>query len=302
MTKLLLIGRGQIGQALARDLIGFDLHVWPHDLDDLSTEALDVIGPDAIVNAAGKTNLSWCEENAREAMRSNLEAPVRLYTRILDHNRELGVGPGSPRHTRYIHFSSGCVWDGPYTDDGKPFTPDIPPSPACLYSWTKAAADAMLMDLDSTQLAILRPRQVYSSSPSTRNTLTKLMAYPRLVDTPNSVSSMSIIAKTLSHVVNASEDWSGIWNVYDPGVVTPFEIGEMLFQAGLRGEPQRIPKADLDKFHTPRRVDTVLYDERFEAAIQPHGVIIELNRAINELRDRIANELDAPVAVGASVS
>ncbi len=295
MTKLLIIGRGQIGQALANELTGFDLHTWPHDLDDLSTEALDVIAPDAIVNAAGKTHLTWCEENAREAVRCNLEAPVRLYTRIRDHNKLIGAFPGSPRHTRYIHFSSGCVWDGPYTDEGKPFTPDMPPSPACLYSWTKSAADAMLMDLDPTQLAILRPRQVYSATDSPRNTLMKLMAYPKLVDTPNSVSSVAIIARTVEHVVNSAADWNGIWNVYDEGVTTPFEIGEMLARTGLRAEPQRIEKSELDRFHTPRRVDTVLYDERFEAQVKPNNVLVELERAISALSKNISTAVTPPL-------
>jgi dTDP-4-dehydrorhamnose reductase len=281
VTKLLLIGRGQIGQALASDLTGFDIHVWPHDLDDLSTHAIEVIAPDIIVNAAGKTNLAWCEANAREAVRSNLEAPVRLYTRLLeyDSNRE--------DTARYIHFSSGCIWDGPYTEDGKPFTPDVPPTPACLYSWTKAAADAMLMGLDPDNIAILRPRQVYSSSSSPRNTLVKLMQYPKLVDTPNSVSSVATIAKTVAHVATASENWSGIWNVYDRGIMTPFEIGKLLAAEGLRDEPMRISKDELDQFHTPKRVDTVLYDARFEEAIQPSDVMTELRTAIKFLKEKL---------------
>ena len=270
--KLLLLGRGQIGSALVRDLKEFDVHVWPHDIDELTSEAIEKVAPDAIINAAGKTDLAWCEENAREAIRSNLEAPVQLYERIL----------GSDRDIRFIHFSSGCVWDGPYTKDGEPFTPDMPPSPACLYSWTKAAADSMLLDLDASRVAILRPRQVYSGSPSPRNTLVKLMKYPKLIDTPNSVSSIAIIEKTLIHVLTARNDWNGIWNVYDRGIVTPFEIGEILWRAGMREPPMRISKDELDRFHKPKRVDTVLFDERFERMIEPEDVHLQLGRAIAE--------------------
>src|ERR1017187_8222412 len=161
VKKLLLIGKGQIGSALARDLTEFDVHIWPHDIDDLTRDALEVIAPDAIVNAAGKTDLAWCEANAREAIRSNLEAPVRLYQRILMCDNPI----------RFIHFSSGCIWDGPYKTDGQPFTPEDAPTPACLYSWTKAAADAMLLDLDPEHIAILRPRQVYSGNEHSRNSL-----------------------------------------------------------------------------------------------------------------------------------
>ena len=270
MQRILLIGRGQIGSALACDLTDFDVHVWQHDLDDISREVLETIAPDAVINAAGKTDLAWCEANAREAIRSNLEAPIRLYRRILSIDRDI----------RFIHFSSGCVWDGPYTLDGKPFTPDTPSTPACLYSWTKAASDSMLIDLDPNKIAILRPRQVYSGGSSPRNTLVKLMKYPKLIDTPNSVSSIAIIEKTVKHVLSSEDNWSGIWNVYDRGIVTPFEIGEMLWSAGMRGQPQRISKEELDQFHKPKRVDTVLFDERFEREIEPEDVLVQLGLAI----------------------
>ena len=162
--------------------------------------------------------------------------------------------------------------------------PNDAPSPACLYSWTKAAADAMLLDLDPERIAILRPRQVYSGSHHPRNTLVKLQRYPKLVDTPNSVSSIDIIEKTLRHILTAKEDWSGVWNVYDRGVTSPFEIGEMLWNAGFREQPLRISKAELDTFHKPKRVDTVLYDARFEAAIQPEEVRTVLENTMKELK------------------
>ena len=281
MKRILLIGRGQIGSALARDLTDFDVHVWQHDIDDPSREVLETIAPDAVINAAGKTDLAWCEENAREALRSNLSAPVKLYQRILSIDRDI----------RFIHFSSGCIWDGPYTKDDKPFTPDSPPSPACLYSWTKAAADSMLLDLNAERIAILRPRQVYSGTQSPRNTLGKLMKYPKLIDTQNSVSSVTIIEKTLRHILTSEDKWSGVWNIYDRGIVTPFEIGEMLWQAGLREQPRRISKEELDKFHKPKRVDTVLFDERFEREIEPDDVHVQLGRSIAEFKETLKKHL-----------
>src|SRR5205823_4133626 len=103
---------------------------------------------------------------------------------------------------RYLHFSSGCIWDGPYDDNGKPFTPLHPARPAAYYSWTKAACDALLLGEDPENVAILRPRQVYSSLRSPRNTISKLNSYPKLVDTPNSMSSMDIIVKTVRHCLS----------------------------------------------------------------------------------------------------
>jgi nucleoside-diphosphate-sugar epimerase len=275
VKKILLLGRGQIGSALARDLTDFDVHVWPHDIDDLTIRELEVIAPDVIINAAGKTDLAWCESNAREALRSNLEAPVRLYQRILQSGRDI----------RFIHFSSGCIWDGPYDSNGEPFTPDALPTPACLYSWTKAASDAMLLDLDPTRIAILRPRQVYSGYEHPRNSLIKLLRYPKLIDTPNSVSSMDVIEKTVHYVLTNENNWNGIWNVYDRGITSPLAIGELLWKAGLREQPFRISKEELDAFHKPKRVDTVLQDDRFETAIQPDDVQLQLARAIEKLKE-----------------
>lgn len=279
MKKVLIIGRGQIGSGLARGLRNGSIQVWDRDIDELTSEELNSIRADAVINAAGKTNLAWCEANAAEAVRSNLEAPVRLYDRLL----QLDEPP------RFIQLSSGCIWDGPYDGTGKPFTPESPASPAALYSWTKAACDAMLLARDPKKVAIVRPRQVYSAEPGLRNMLVKLARYPRLVDTPNSISGMPTIVRTIDHLIDAP-DWSGIWNVYDRGIVTPLEIGRMLAAAGLREEPTRISKEELDVFHRPRRVDTVLYDERFERAIDPPQAREELLRAIEGLKEHIAAE------------
>jgi dTDP-4-dehydrorhamnose reductase len=271
-VKVLLIGRGQVGTALAEMLTNIELHHWEGRIEDVSSDSLAEVKPDVVINAAGKTDLAWCENNAREAFASNVEAPVELYKRIL----------GTGRDIRFIHFSSGCIWDGPFDQQGKPFEPNSVPSPASYYAWTKAAADAMLLSIDPHQVAILRPRQVYSSSSSPRNTLVKLLRYPGLIDTPNSMSSMDIIAKTTQHLL-AADEWSGVWNVYDKGVTTPFEIGRMLAEAGLRTEPRLIEKNDLDTWHKPRRVDTVIHDRRFEDVISPDPVQDVLSRTIAAL-------------------
>jgi 3,5-epimerase/4-reductase len=259
--KILIIGNGQVGSALAASLTEHTIEHWKKDIAGLSTEELTRISPDAVINAAGKTDLKWCEENAREAFRSNVEAPVELYQRMLSISKNI----------RFLHFSSGCIWDGPYDENGKPFTPEHPARPAAYYSWTKAACDELLLTEDSFSVAILRPRQVYSDSVSPRNTISKLLRYPKLIDTPNSMSSLDCILKTVRHGLT-QQDWTGIWNIYDAGVTTPYHVGVMLAEAGLREMPQVFTKAELDSFHKPKRVDTVLYDERFERLIKPSPI------------------------------
>lgn len=270
--RVLIVGNGQVGRGLRESLQDVQVLDWNGRLEELSSGLLRELSPDAVINAAGKTDLAWCENNPREAFRINVEAAYALYESILWMDSDC----------RFIHFSSGCIWDGPYDASGQPFGPDAPPSPASFYAWTKAAADALLLERDPTRVAILRPRQVYSDSSSPRNTLNKLLRYPKLIDSPNSMSSLDVIVKCVAHCLH-SQDWTGKWNVYDNGFTSPYSIGMMLAAAGLRGEPLRIEKSELDTWHSPRRVDTVIYDERFERLIQPRDVEVVLQESIDNL-------------------
>src|SRR5436190_9143818 len=134
--KVLLIGKGHLGSYLANHWrIPADLH-WTREMSDLNAGTLRRLQPDAIVNTAGKTDLRWCEDNAAECFRCNVSAPISVYRAIKS---------AFNNKVPYIHLSSGCVWDGPYREDGKAFEPNDPATPACFYSWTKAACDALLM-------------------------------------------------------------------------------------------------------------------------------------------------------------
>jgi len=276
--RTLVLGGGHLGSFLARCWqLPPELH-WKADLDQLDDETLRDLRPDVIVNCAGKTDLAWCESNPLECFRSNVAAPLALYRRI---------GWVFGRHARYLHLSSGCVWDGPFRRDGTPFHPADPPSPACFYSWTKAAVDALLLQELSTPLLILRPRQLYSPDPVERNSLIKLCRYPRLVDTPNSMTSADTVRRTIETALTASPTaWNRVLAVYDRGIITPLQVGRLLAHAGLRRMPDSLSKLELDSWHKPRRVDVVLYDPFFEALVRPPPVLDEIQRVIGLLDSR----------------
>jgi dTDP-4-dehydrorhamnose reductase len=260
---------------------------WRGDMADLWNDALLAADPDIVVNCAGKTDLPWCEANARECIRCNLEEPVRLLDRV-----SMAFGDRVPM----FHLSSGCVWDGPYrnkprpdrwvvgeaglpTEYASPFEPDDPPTPACLYAWTKAACDSMLLQRQGACVVILRPRQVYSPTYSPRNTLTKLLNYDKLLDTPNSMTSADTIAKTIEKLsVHGRRGGSFVVNVYDRGETSPFKVGMMLAERGLRKPPALLTKGELDVWHKPKRVDAVIHDEFFEKVVGPPSVDEELAR------------------------
>ena len=283
--KTIIIGKGHLGTILAK---AFDprsslwinkeaprfMH-WTDDLSKLDTRVLAGFQPDYVINAAGKTDLPWCEANKDECWRCNVIEPVMLQRRL-------------PKHATLIHLSSGCVWTGPFRDDGQPFEPMDAPTPACFYAWTKVASDAQLMmeaENDLRQIFILRPRQVFSPADSPRNTLSKLLSYKRLIDTPNSMTSSDLIAEVIRKIIypvvpRARE--RRIMNVYNSGITSPFLVGRMLAKAGLREEPELMLKSELDDFHKPRRVDVVMFDQYFNDYFEERPVDRALESAINE--------------------
>jgi dTDP-4-dehydrorhamnose reductase len=273
MKKILLIGKGHLGSYLQSVWkIPTELH-WTREMESLDAETLKRLQPEAVVNTAGKTDLRWCEDNANECFRCNVSAPISVYRAV-----KTAFGTRVP----YIHLSSGCVWDGPYRADGKPFLPNDPAIPACFYAWTKAACDALLMAEATSPILALRPRQVYSPLASPRNTLTKLNSYPKLLDTPNTMTSADTIARTIEIVLNSDDPklFNRIMNVYELHPSSPFKVGTLLAEAGCRKPPELLTKSELDTWHKPKRVDAVIEDPYFEALVHPPTVEDELKRNI----------------------
>jgi dTDP-4-dehydrorhamnose reductase len=271
--RILLIGKGHLGTCLKQHWnIPSELH-WTQEMAQLDAATLKRLKPDVVVNTAGKTDLRWCEDNAAECFRCNVSAPIGVYRAVKE---------AFGRDVPYVHLSSGCVWDGPYRADGKPFQPNDPPLPACFYAWTKAACDAMMLDEVVAPVLVLRPRQVYSALAAPRNTLTKLNSYPRLLDTPNSMTSADTVARTIDIAISGGNPkvWNRIMNVYERGYSSPFEVGTILTEAGLRQAPEKLTKSDLDTWHKPKRVDAVIEDAFFESLVKPPKVQDELKRVI----------------------
>ena len=122
----------------------------------------------------------------------------------------------------------------------------------------------------------------YSPVSSPRNILSKLVGYEKLIDDPNSITSADTLLATINHLI---DDWkSPLWGrislVYDKGITSPFKIGSILSKVGLRQRPKFFEKFDLDSWHKPKRVNTVLSDPIFEEVIKPPMVENELPRVV----------------------
>lgn len=268
----LVIGKGHLGSYLRG---AWGCMQWNYEMADLTQGVLDKVKPSFVVNAAGKTNLNWCEVNGTETYRCNVIEPLRIFRLVRDHFK--GEVP-------HFNLSSGCLFDGPYSKEGKPFSPYDEVSPASLYAWTKASCDA-LMTADWKGNFIIRPRQLYSGVNSPRNTLTKLIGYPKLLDTDNSMTSVRTVQNTIEKILEthfAKIYVPRIFHVYEKGITSPYKVGMLLAEAGLRDKPEILTKDQLDEFHKPKRVDTVLQDLKFEEIMGDLLPTVE-----QELRDNI---------------
>lgn len=257
---ILVIGRGHLGHIIADT---FCANLFNGRLEDVPDLQIDYATH--IINTAGKTDLKWCEENKEEAAHVNSYLPVQLARRAKRFS------------THFIQLSSGCVWQGPYKKDQEPFAPNDPPTPACHYAVTKANCDEELkkeFTVPGGKVSILRLRMPYSHVRSNRNLFDKLNGYKELIDTPNSVTSAKVLCDTIKNLIDQADSplWNRITCVYDLGVTTPYQIGVKLHHAGLRDVPKRISKANLDTWHIPKRVDTVMHDALFEKIIQPKSI------------------------------
>ncbi len=261
--RFLIVGCGHVGNYLYHHLP--ESVLWPGKLADITPEVIDGLQSDVVINAAGKTDLAWCEQHRLETRQINAYAPDDLLQIVLKCHKRV----------RLIHISSGCIWQGPYDSDGKPFSPNSSPTPACYYAMAKAEAERLLMECPGMlrrYFTILRPRQIYSPELSPRNTLYKLLKYPKLIDTPNSMTSIDTLLNTITAVSELSLVFDSPLNVSDAGWTTPYKVGVMLAEAGLRDMPQIMSKDELDSWHKPKRVDVVMQDELFDSLFCPPPV------------------------------
>ncbi len=255
-SKVLIFGRGQLG-TFYREFFAAKGCVVESPTGDIRDEsfvsgAVSSAQPDLIVNAAAKTNIDWCEMNKNEAFQINvLGADV-----IAKVAEERGV--------YLLHVSSGCVQESKTAD--VIHTEEDPPHPLCYYSWTKVWAENLLgerMLRGNLKTLMLRPRQLLSGMVSPRNALVKMLTYSKFIDTPNSctiVEDLMDVTWTL-----LSKDATGLYNVANPGVTTPYRIAELL-KAHLKPEMQfsKISKEELNRMTLAQRVDCVLSIAKLE--------------------------------------
>jgi dTDP-4-dehydrorhamnose reductase len=177
--------------------------------------------PEFLINAAGytgKPNVDACELHKADCMYGNAVLPGV----IAEVCAEAGVPWG--------HVSSGCIYNGARSD-GLGFTEEDTPNfsfrtnHCSFYSGCKALGEEVLAGQPQTYVWRLRiPFDRYENS---RNYLTKLIRYARLLEAANSLSELEeFVAATFAC-------WEkrvpfGIYNVTNPGSITTREVVDLI--------------------------------------------------------------------------
>lgn len=250
--RILITGAGQLG-TFYKDYFenqGVTVAIFGSELDVRNEQAvrekIEIVNPDLVINTAAKTNIDWCEQNKTEAFEINtMGADV--------------VGRVCQEKNIYLlHISSGCVLESKNAADAQ--TEFVVPSPLCFYSWTKVWAEEMLVHRQKRhglQVLLLRPRQLLSAKVDPRNALTKMLTYNKFIDTPNSCTVVEDLMQVTHDLI--SRDETGVYNVVNPGVTTPYEIALALKEI-VKPEMEfvKISKEELNKMTLAERVDAVL--------------------------------------------
>jgi len=220
---------GYIGSEFKKQLAELKLPVfiWPNakkttfkDLELWYEEAgYPLIG--AVINAAGytgKPNVDSCEIHKADTIHGNIVWPQILTDWCILNDIPLG------------HVSSGCIYEG-RRSDGKPFTEEDVPNfsfdynDSSFYSGTKVIAENIVKKHDKHYIWRLRiPFEEYDNS---RNYISKILKYEKLLDAENTVSNKQEFVSACIQTIQKEVPY-GTYNVANGGYITTKSVVEKL--------------------------------------------------------------------------
>ncbi|MDD4476911.1 MAG: sugar nucleotide-binding protein [Patescibacteria group bacterium] len=285
--KIFITGKGQLGSFFQEYFIkkGAEVFVFGSELDvrdeNMLREKVEEINPDLLIHTAAKTNIDWCEQNKLECFAINTLGADNVAKICAEKDIYL------------VHISSGCVLESKSAEDAQ--TEEVKPSPLCYYSWTKVWAEEMILHRASKQglkTLILRPRQLLSAKVSPRNALTKMLTYDKFIDMPNSCTVIEDLMFAVDELIK--KDATGVFNVANPGVTTPYEIALALKEI-IKPEMEfkKISKEELNRMTLAERVDAVLDTTK----LKKEGIILkEIHERMREVMRDLKKNLEGDAA------
>ena len=219
---IILFGsNGYVGSEFKKQLDELKLPVfhWPNaktttfaDLEKWYDEAgYPLIG--AVINAAGytgKPNVDACELNKEDTIHGNIVWPQILTDWCMLNDIPLA------------HISSGCIYEGERVD-GTPFTEEDVPNfsfaqnNCSFYSGTKVIGEQVVKKWEKHYIWRLRiPFEEFDNS---RNYISKILKYEKLLQAKNSISNKQEFVSACIQTILDKVPY-GIYNVVNTGYIT----------------------------------------------------------------------------------
>jgi len=181
---------------------------------------LRLVRPDRVMSFIGRThgpgvgNIDYVEDKLNLNIRDNLMAPLTIAMMC------------KQEKVHFTYLGTGCIFDdkpedvheNTYNEESKPnyF--------GSAYSIVKGHTDnAMKMFTDD--VLTLRIRMPFSAEPNDRNLITKLCNHAKVIDVPNSMSSLEEILPAMVRLARIKK--TGTLNMTNPGVISHNQILEL---------------------------------------------------------------------------
>lgn len=234
MKKILIIGRGYIGNILFNSLRQNNLHVQiisKQDIDYTNNDTLTTFLSSAdtydyIINCSGYTgipNIDQAETNKAACWKYNVTVPYNISKICSLHNIE------------FINISTGCIYSG-YSKD---FTEEDIPNfgmfdTSSFYSKSKHA-----YELVSEYGMNIRIRMPYCDTKCNKNFLSKIISFNNICNLKNSKTYINDLVKFLNFFIKSSKlktNDVGLLNFVNPAALYIEDIVKILTKHNLNNK------------------------------------------------------------------
>lgn len=208
MIKICVLGNGQLGQILVKELFKLGYEVtnpkdrWPINFV-LQSDWKDIFSSDIVINTIAISNTRECQKNWEKSLETNVRLPIRL-AQMLQPQQKL------------IHISTGCIFDG----NKKPVYENDAPTPLIAYSRQKLMAESIQFMKEN--LVMIRPRMIFSDLNIKSNLIKKISTFPTFIDEMNSMTCAYDIVNFVDII--CKNDLKGIFNFCNKNMSSPKEI------------------------------------------------------------------------------
>lgn len=235
-AKILILGKGYIGEHLKIHLenSGYDVSIWSSDIVDYHNPKTFWMGlvseePNLIINCSGFTgnpNVDEAETLKELCWKLNVTSPLNC------------VRFANKKGIKYIHISSGCIYDGYEKEFTETDTPNFGlfDQNSSFYSKSKHAFELLSQEFN---LQVIRLRMPLSPVGDKRSLLTKLLNYDNLINYKNSKTSISDLCNFIISFINdetVSWDGQNIYNVVHPNPLSTKEVIDIMKEFGVENK------------------------------------------------------------------